>query len=406
MIKYKRKHILVISEVFAPEEFLINDLVFSWKKQGHLVSVLTRNPSYPEGKIYKGYKNRIFNKEIINDVTIYRVQFIPGYKNNRSIKILNYIWNMVLGIFYALIIGKKFDSVFIFQTGPLTFSTAGIILKKIYKKGVTIWSQDLWPETVHAYGLAQTGITKSILDSYVKWIYGNCDHITVSCPGFKPIISKYNPSNEITFIPQWSMIPKIERHFQISNEKLSGFFNFIFAGNIGKVQNLENVILGFNLFLNDTKKQDVWLNIIGDGSHLEFLKKIVINNNYQNIKFWGRVKSTDMPNLFNQADILLISLEDKPIFNLTIPAKFQAYLNAEKPILGILSGEVESLIKQYDLGWSAAPDDIKEISEIFKEIVSCRSEILQVKKKNTRILLEEQFNREKIIEKFTKLIFE
>ena len=58
----RNKKVLIISEVFAPEDFLINDLAFFWRKQGFLVSVLTRNPSYPAGKIFSGYRNRIFQK--------------------------------------------------------------------------------------------------------------------------------------------------------------------------------------------------------------------------------------------------------------------------------------------------------------------------------------------------------
>ena len=118
MMDYGKKKVLIISEVFAPEDFLINDLVFSWREQDFLVSVLTRNPSYPEGKIFSGYRNRIFQKEFINDIPVYRVQFIPGYKNNKLVKILNYLWNMFLGFLWAIKNGNKFNSVFIYHTGP------------------------------------------------------------------------------------------------------------------------------------------------------------------------------------------------------------------------------------------------------------------------------------------------
>ena len=128
------KKVLVITEVFGPEDFLINDLVFSWEKQGYFVSVLTRNPSYPHVKIYPGYRNKFLQKEILNNVTIYRVQFIPGYKTYKFIKILNYFWNMLLGIIWGIRIGKKYDSIFIYHTGPLTFSSVAVFIKKFYKE--------------------------------------------------------------------------------------------------------------------------------------------------------------------------------------------------------------------------------------------------------------------------------
>jgi len=132
---------------------------------------------------------------------------------------------------------------------------------------------------------------------------------------------------------------------------------------------------------------------------------MVKSNNIENIKFWGRLKSSDMPSLYNKSDILIIALKNQPVFNLTIPAKFQAYLKAEKPIFGIIKGEVASLITNYNLGWIANPDNINEIARVFKEISSSNPEEFIKKIKNTNVLLEYQFNREKSIQKFTNLVF-
>ena len=52
--------ILIVCDHFYPEEFIINDLATEWSNNGHEVNVLTQNPSYPKGKVYEGYKNRLF----------------------------------------------------------------------------------------------------------------------------------------------------------------------------------------------------------------------------------------------------------------------------------------------------------------------------------------------------------
>jgi glycosyltransferase involved in cell wall biosynthesis len=406
MIGNRNKKVLIISEVFAPEDFLINDLAFSWRKQGLLVSVLTRNPSYPVGKVFSGYRNRIFQKDLIHDIPVYRVQFIPGYKNNKLVKILNYLWNMFLGFLWAIKNGNKFDSIFIYQTGPLTFSSIGILIKVLYKKKTTIWTQDVWPDTVFAYGLAKKGISRIILEKFVKWVYSHCDNIAVSCSGFIPIINKYCPAKDIHFIPQWSSTAKLPDSYKQFFEIIyPGKFNFVFTGNIGKVQNLENVILGFDRFLKNSSVGEVWLNLIGDGSHLNYLQEKVKTNKIENVKFWGRIKSSDMPFIYDRADVLIISLEDKPIFNITIPAKFQSYLNAEKPILGVIGGDVAELIKNNDLGWISSPDNIEEIASTMLEIVSSKPEILFEKTRNANTLSNDQFNRERIIQKFTDIVF-
>lgn len=398
--------ILIIAEVFAPEDFLINDLVFHWKNEGRDVSVLTRNPSYPEGKIYSGYRNKLFQKDVINGVPVSRVQFIPGYQNNSFLKIINYFWNMLLGIIWAIKNGNNFNSIYIYQTGPLTFSAAGIIIKKLYHKKITIWTQDIWPDTVHAYGWANRGISKKFLDIYVKWVYNNCDNITVSSLGFKSIIQHYSNSKIIHFVPQWSPMKKLKENGVTKVITFPGSFNFVFAGNIGKVQNLDNVISGFEEFLNNSSNKEIWLNFIGDGSHHQSLRNKVETGKIANIKFWGKRKSSEMRSFYDKADILIISLENQPVFNLTIPAKFQSYLKAEKPIFGIICGEVASLITKYNLGWIASPDNITEIAHLFHEIINSKPEIFIEKTKNTNMLLEDQFSRKKSIQKFTELVFD
>ena len=61
-MKEKVPKYLIIGEAFYPEEFPINDLVKEWEKAGYQLEVLTRSPSYPFGKVFKGYKNKLYQK--------------------------------------------------------------------------------------------------------------------------------------------------------------------------------------------------------------------------------------------------------------------------------------------------------------------------------------------------------
>ncbi len=49
-------NILVSSQHFWPEDFLINDLVLALVERGMDVDVLTGKPNYQEGKFYPGYR--------------------------------------------------------------------------------------------------------------------------------------------------------------------------------------------------------------------------------------------------------------------------------------------------------------------------------------------------------------
>ena len=300
----------------------------------------------------------------------------------------------------VLFIGKRFDKVFIYQTGPLTLATAGIFLKKLYKSKVTIWTQDLWPETVYAFGFKQTKFLSFCLDHFVKWIYKNCDNILVSCEGFIDRIHRYTPDKKIDFIPNWSLIDYKPKNKQ----DLPGSFNFTFAGNIGKVQNLDNIVFGFGQFVK--KHPDAWLNIIGDGSYLQELKKIVEDRKISNVNFTGRKQLSEMSDFYEASDALIISLKDVPLYEIMIPSKFQAYLTTQKPIFSIFKGEVSSLVEKYQIGITAHPSDIEDIANGFEKFVKLPDEDRILYSKNSAKLLDGVFNRKKIINRINSLFWD
>ena len=82
--------ILVISQYFYPENFRINDLVFSLKERGHQVEVLTGKPNYPKGDYFKGYSWKNPLEEEIQGVKVHRANLILRKKGGGFRLFLNY----------------------------------------------------------------------------------------------------------------------------------------------------------------------------------------------------------------------------------------------------------------------------------------------------------------------------
>ena len=395
----KAKKTLVLGEAFYPEDFLINDLVREWEKEGYQFEVLTRAPSYPFGKVYEGYKNKIYQTTYFNTIKIHRFPVMQGYEKSTLIKILNYFSFVFWSFWIVLFIGRRFNKVFIYQTGPLTLATAGILLKKIYGSKVVIWTQDLWPETVYAYGFKKTKFLSFCLNRFVGWVYRNCDSIFVSCEGFIERLHRYVPDKSIEFVPNWSLM----EYNPVGKEKLPGEFNFTFAGNIGKVQNLENVVKGFGKFVEAYPK--VCLNIIGDGSFLKELKAIVQAESIRNVNLTGRIPLKDMSDYYQASDVLIISLKDVPVYEIMIPSKFQAYLSTGKPIYAIFKGEEADLVRRNDIGLIAHPSDIDSIAQGFANFMKLSDEERQRMSDNAARLSEEVFGKRKIVEKINRIVW-
>ena len=201
----KNKKILIVSECFYPEEFKINDVASSWVEKGYTVDVLTLTPSYPLGKIFSGYKNGLLQKDEYKGAKIFRVFAVTGYKNNIFKKILKSINFMILGSIIGIFIGKRYDCVFGFNAGPLTNMLPVVIIRKLYKKRAMFCVQDVWPESVYAYGFKKTKILSIFLNTFVKFMHNNISSIAISSKGFKTKLEPYTKKNlKFLYAPNWA----------------------------------------------------------------------------------------------------------------------------------------------------------------------------------------------------------
>jgi len=395
------KKILIVTEYFYPEEFKINEVALEWKKKGYDIDVLTTVPTYPESKIYDGYKNKFFQQENWKDINIYRVKAVTGYKSSLYKKLFKYFAFMISGSIVGLFIGKKYDYIFGFNVGALTAMLPAILLKKFYNKKTILWIQDIWPDSVCAYGFKINKFSQFFLDSFVKFIYRHTSSFAITSKGFENKIKAYlHKDKQIIYCPNWAdNLNKYIDEFNFTNDNKK---HLTFAGNIGTVQNLDNIIKSFAM-LDDEYISKAQLNIIGNGSGLERLKKLVKNNKYKNIIFYGRKPRDEMYKYFRASDFLIVSLIDKPIFSLTVPAKIQTYIASNKPILAVLKGDASDIIKDNNLGYSSCPNNIQEIQKIFIEAINTdENQIIQFSK-NCEILTKTIFNKEIIIDNLLKL---
>lgn len=386
--------ILVFSEVFWPENFLINDLVQEWIGRGHEVEVVTQYPSYPQSYVFDGYDNHGVSKELWNDVVIYRFPFVEGYRDSKVKKVMNYL-SYVRGGKSVVdsIDGKRFDTIFVSQTGPLTVACPAIYAKKKWSIPLNIWTCDIWPDAVYGYGIPQNKITESVLNAVISRIYKQCDRIFISSKNFTETISNYSPQDCI-YAPNW-LKPVESRKSSISLPK--SVFNFTFTGNVSRYQNLINTIEGFcraNL-------QNAQLNIVGDGSYITEVKETASRLRAKNVVFHGKVPYEEIEDILNQSDALVLPLISNIGIQKTEPFKIQSYLNAGKPILGILNGAGKEIIESNNLGVCVQPDNIGEIADGFSRMVEYTRLNHDEVHQSSQELLRTRYNKMDIVDNIT-----
>lgn len=354
------KKILIVSPHFYPNDFKCNDVAFELAKKGHEVTVLTDIPNYPQGKFLEGYGYFKKRRENINGVKVIRTGVIPRGNGSGKMLALNYLSFLFTAFFRALLMGlfKRYDTIIVHQLSPVTVGIPAVIIKKMQRKAkLLFWVLDLWPESLQVAG----GINNKRILGAFEWVaklcYRNADKILISSKGFqKSICEKGDFADKIVYFPNWAEDSLTGNADYVLPELPKGF-KVMFAGNIGEAQDFDHTMEAFKN-LHDRGRRDIHLVLVGDGRKREWVEEFVKDNKLQDTVHWvGRHPLEAMGKFFAQADVLYFALKDSLIFNLTCPAKVQAYMSAGKPVLAMINGEGAKIVEDAACGVAVQAGD-------------------------------------------------
>jgi len=391
--------VLLVTQYFYPENFKSNDIAIELTKRGHEVTVLTGLPNYPEGKIHKNYGFFKRTKENYQGANVIRTWLVPRGKGGGIRLFLNYFsWAFFASIkAFFLSFQKKFDVVLVHEPSPITQGFPAIVVKKIQKIPLHFWVLDLWPESLTSAGGINNKYVLALFTKIVKYIYNYSDKILISSKGFKEsILAKGDYIEKLVYFPNWAEDSILKGRIDYPIPNLPKGFKIIFAGNIGVAQDV-NSIIDAALILKE--KLDIHFVFIGDGRSKIQLEGFVQENNLnKTVHFLGRFPIDAMKTFFNCADVLLVSLKDELIFNVTVPAKLQAYLCTQKPILGMLNGEGATMINDANCGLSVDAGDSIKLADKILELYQMSNEELNILGGNGFKYFEENFTMNKCID--------
>jgi glycosyltransferase involved in cell wall biosynthesis len=378
--------ILFVSQYFYPETFRGNDIVFDFVNRGHEVTVITGKPNYPIGTFYKGYKFWGVKKELINGADVIRIPTFPRGKGSALKLLLNYFSFYLFSYPYSRFkTDKDFDIIFVQQLSPVFMAMPAIwALKRNKKAKLYLWVLDLWPESVTATSGITNNLIIGILNKLIKYIYSKSDYILISSKSFETSIEERSIKKEIIYFPNWaeSIFEETALNINFELPVLPNGFNIMFAGNIGEAQDFETILSA----AIQTKTENINWILVGDGRKLDWVKSQIKFHNLQNLFILGRYPIEAMPYFFQKANVMLLTLQNSLISNLTVPAKLQAYAASGKIILAAINGEAKSIINEHNIGLACESGDFKSLSENAKILKNISEEQRKKMEKNSRKL--------------------
>lgn len=394
--------ILIVTQWFDPEP-TFKGLLFAKEliKKGHDVEVITGFPNYPGGKVYDGYKIKPWEVAYVEGVKLCRVALYPSHNNSASKRIFNYISFFFSSCLFGVFKAKKADVIYSYHP-PLTTCMSSVIIGKIRRIPVVLDVQDLWPDTLKATGMINNQKILNIVGTICDFTYKLATKIVVLSPGFeKKLISRNVPDDKISVIYNWceenALKPKGICPFELPKKG----FNVVFAGNLGKAQGIDSIISSAKIL--SERKCNANIVLIGDGVSLEEAKASVAKSQLLNVHFIPRVPMTEVADLLNEADALLVHLNSDELFKITIPSRTQAYMSVGKPIIMGVEGDASDLVRNSGGGMVCKPNNPEDLAATIEEMSNLSLEDLNDMAKHSKDFYQKELSLEKGVSKFIEV---
>ena len=306
---------------------IMRDIIEGLLKRGHEVILYQKQyldtPNYPD----------VFNPFLGKQLQVRNIRFTKKAKADLKAR---YIADLLYYRKACQLMKKDNPDKIFLQSNNTAFYTV-FYAKHILKKPLLYNEQDIFPENAYFAGiLSEKSLIYQVAHFLQKYAYKNANSLSTISDDMKhTIVSRYNISaDKIQVIYNWGH-EELTAHDDGENTFLKKYpkkaneFRVVYAGNLGKMQNVELVIQAAT-YLQEYK--DITFYIIGGGANEDALKTYAQEKNLKNVVFVGMQPPEEVADLYKSADLNVIPLRTGLIYA-ALPSKTADCLMAGRDII-------------------------------------------------------------------------
>jgi glycosyltransferase involved in cell wall biosynthesis len=367
-----------------------------WQEEGIIVDVVTSVPNFPKGKVYPGYRNKLYQVQNVEGVSVHRVWTYISQNAGVLRRIVDYL----SFCFSSFIAGLFIKTDLIVATSPQFFTAVSGWLLATVKRSPWIFEvRDIWPESIVAVGAITNRTIIWSLEVLEKFLYRRADRIVVVTASFKQnLVSRGINERKIDVVPNGVIHrskntgdQNLEMRKQLG---LDDKFVIGYMGTHGMAHGLDFILRAAQNIL-DTR---VHFLFIGDGAEKQKLLALKDQLGLTNVTFLPPVSKSEVWEYISTFDVALVPLRKSDTFKSVIPSKIFESAAAGLPILLGVEGESRALIEKYDCGVSFEPENEQSFLDAIKGFLN--EGVLVSDLKEGAIRLAADFDRRKMAKEY------
>jgi glycosyltransferase involved in cell wall biosynthesis len=366
-------NILFLTDNFPPETNApatrTHEHARNWVSAGHQVVVLTNVPNFPTGRVFPGYRNKLWQREVMDGIRVVRVWTYVTANEGFFRRSLDYFSFGVTGVIGGLFLSTPDVIV---ATSPQIFTAlGGCILAWIKRRPFVFELRDLWPDSIVAVGAMREGLLLRMLRRLEYWLYHRSAKIVSVTNAFKQIlVANGIPRGKIAVIRNGvdleAFVPGPKPVELARRLGFEGKFVAAYVGTIGMAHGLD-ALLSAAERLRD--RRDLAFVLVGAGAERTRLEEDAKRRGLGNVIFVGPVDKQEVKEYWRLCDVALVLLKDVSLFHHVIPSKIFEAMGTGRPIILGVRGESQELLQRAGAGIVIPPEDSQALAEAITRLM-------------------------------------
>ena len=372
---------------------------------GFEVSVVCGRPSYDDHEIVaNSLSSRIEGTNGVRVIRAWNTHFARGSMRGR---VANYLTFFSSAFMAGLVGGGRADLVYT-KTDPPIIGLAGYLLSRLKGTPFIYCVTDVYPEIAQRLGLLNDGVAERLFNRITRFVLKKADRV-VALGDFMAtrLVEKGARPEKIVVIPDWapteSITPVQKRNPFSIKHNLWDKFVVLHSGNIGLVQDLENLVLTAEL-LKDYR--DILFVIQGEGVKKTDLVQMVEERSLENVRFIPYQEREVLKYSLGAADLSLVSLR-KGFGGYIVPCKVYGILASGRCVLAAVddASEIAEIVRKERCGFVAEPSNPQSLARSILDAYEQRERLAELGM-NGRQAAEDKYSRSIGVESYRRLFRE
>ncbi|MGC2198342.1 MAG: glycosyltransferase family 4 protein [Terriglobales bacterium] len=369
--------IVLITQYFPPETGAAQNRLWDLAQRlslfGHQVTVVTSMPNYPQGRIFDGYRRRLFVQEEQEGIRVLRTWAYVTTSRKFISRLLNYLSFAFFAMLTGLIRVGRSDVVVV-ESPPLFLGVTGVVVSRWHDVPMIVNVSDLWPQSAISMGILHNKILIRLATALETFLYRSSYAITGQTENIVRYVREIIPNVRVELVTNGvdpeKFIGAAEQRYKMRGDfSFGSHFVVGFTGLHGLAYDLEGLLEAAELVGRSDER--VLFVFFGDGPRKQLCEELAKQKGLTNVMFFGPQPGDAMPAVLASLDAAIIPLKDLPFFRGTLPSRLFDCMAAKLPIiLASVDGEASRLLQTSNGGIWVPAEDVSQMADAARQLAS------------------------------------